>query len=110
MTCWLRILALLGCVIATPAEAASGLASVISHQTRTASGERYRGNDMVAAHRSLPFGTRVKVSHGSRSVVVRIVDRGPFVQGRVLDLSYAAARHLGMLRAGVSRVIYEVVK
>lgn len=60
------------------------------HGQITASGERFNTYAMTAAHRSLPFGTRVRVTHGGRSVVVRINDRGPFVAGRDLDLSYAA--------------------
>jgi len=62
---------------------------------KTASGERFNPNALTAAHRSLPFGTRVKVTHKGRSVVVRINDRGPFVRGRSIDLSRAAARKIG---------------
>lgn len=72
----------------------------------TASGERFRPCKRTAAHKTLPFGTRVKVTNLSngRTVVVRINDRGPFVEGRIIDLSKAAARQLGMLQAGVVRV------
>ena len=75
----------------------SGIASVYSNQ-RTASGERMRPDTMTAAHRTLPFGTQVTVYNhrNGRSAVVRINDRGPFVRGRVIDLSPAAARALGM--------------
>ncbi len=75
----------------------SGIASVYS-DSRTASGEAMIAGGMTAAHRSLPFGTRVTVvnRHNGRSVVVRITDRGPFVRGRVIDLSPAAARALGV--------------
>ena len=75
----------------------SGIASVYNDQ-RTASGERMRPDTMTAAHRSLPFGTQVTVfnRHNGRSAVVRINDRGPFVRGRVIDLSPAAARALGI--------------
>lgn len=71
---------------------------------RTASGERFNTNDLTAAHRSLPFGTRVLVKNNKtgRSVVVRINDRGPFARGRVIDLSRAAAKAVGM--AGVAPV------
>jgi rare lipoprotein A len=62
---------------------------------------------MTAAHRTLPFGTKVRVTHGSRSVVVTINDRGPFIRGRVLDLSTGAARVIGL--PGVGRVTAEVV-
>ncbi|WP_119060084.1 septal ring lytic transglycosylase RlpA family protein [Dichotomicrobium thermohalophilum] len=73
---------------------------------RTASGVRFNPNDMVAAHRSLPFGSRVRVTdrRTGRSVSVKIVDRGPYARGRVIDMSKAAARKLGFLRRGVTRV------
>lgn len=86
-----------------------GLASYYAdrfHGRQTASGERYDRNAYTAAHRRLPFGTKVQVTRldtGS-SVEVRINDRGPFVTGRVIDLSYAAAKKLGMLRKGVASV------
>lgn len=73
------------------------------HGKRTASGETYDMHKLTAAHRTLPFGTRVLVTHleTGRSVEVRINDRGPFVATRVLDLSYAAARRLGAVGDGV---------
>jgi rare lipoprotein A len=64
---------------------------------------------MTAAHRSLPFGTKLRVTHGGSSVIVTINDRGPFVRGRVLDLSTGAARAIGLTGAGVGRVTAEVV-
>ncbi|WP_338939782.1 septal ring lytic transglycosylase RlpA family protein [Paraburkholderia sp. 22B1P] len=68
---------------------------------RTANGERYDGHALTAAHRTLPFGTYVRVTSLStaKSIVVRINDRGPFVKGRIIDLSYAAASALGLTRA-----------
>jgi rare lipoprotein A len=89
--------------------AQSGMASVHSGG-RTASGEYTRSQEMTAAHRSLPFGTKVRViNHRTgRSVVVRINDRGPFVRERVIDVTPAAARELGF--SGVTRVSLEVVK
>ncbi|HPG24587.1 MAG TPA: septal ring lytic transglycosylase RlpA family protein [Myxococcota bacterium] len=80
----------------------------------TASGERYDPRALTAAHRSLPFGSvvrveRVDASHGKRAVQVRINDRGPFVDGRIIDLSGAAADELGMKQAGVVRVRIELV-
>ena len=77
---------------------------------KTASGERFRIYKRTAAHRTLPFDTRVKVINlqNGRSVVVRVNDRGPFVEGRIIDLSRAAARALGMLRDGVVEVRIEV--
>jgi rare lipoprotein A len=84
-----------------------GLASVYSGG-RTASGESMRAGGLTAAHPSLPFGTRVRVTnnHTGRSVVVRINDRGPFVRGRVIDLSPAAAQAIGV--SGVSSVSLHV--
>ncbi len=90
------------------ASAQSGIASVYSGG-RTANGERMVSGALTAAHRSLPFGTMVRVTnnHTGRSVVVRINDRGPFVRGRVIDLSPAAARALGF--SGLANVTLNVV-
>ncbi len=79
------------------------------HGRRTASGEIFNSNSMTAAHKTLPFGTRVKVTsrRTGRSVVVRINDRGPFVRGRIIDLSKASARRLGV--AGLSSVTLTVI-
>jgi rare lipoprotein A len=72
---------------------------------KTASGERFNPSDYTAAHRTLPFGSRVRVTNAAgQSVVVRINDRGPFHGGRVIDLSQAAAADLGIVRAGSGRV------
>jgi rare lipoprotein A len=70
---------------------------------KTASGERYNVDELTCAHRTLPFNTLLQVSNpqNDSTVVVRVNDRGPFTRGRHLDLSYAAAKQLGMLRAGV---------
>lgn len=91
-------------LVSTPGFAASqcGRASWYALTSRTASGERMNPSAMTAAHRSLPFGTRVRVtnSNNGKSVVVRINDRGPFVKGRVIDLSKAAARELGFINSG----------
>ena len=78
------------------------------YATRTASGQRFNQEAMTAAHRTLPFGTRVKVTHAGRSVVVTINDRGPFIRGRVLDLSKGAARAVGLTGRGVGHVVAEV--
>ena len=90
--------ALVASTIAIPmaASAQSGIASVYSGG-RTANGETARASGLTAAHRSLPFGTMVRVTNqrSGRSVVVRINDRGPFVPGRVIDVTPAAARALG---------------
>ncbi len=79
---------------------------------KTASGERFDMNALTAAHRRLPFGTRVRVTNldNGKSVVVRINDRGPFKKSRVIDLSLAAARKIGMTATGTARVKLEVLK
>jgi rare lipoprotein A len=89
----------------------SGMASFYGNESgsKTASGARFNQSAMTCAHRSLPFGTKLRVSHGGRSVVVTVNDRGPFVRGRVLDLSTGAARAIGLTSAGVGRVTAEVV-
>lgn len=89
----------------------SGMASYYGNESgrRTASGQRFNQGAMTCAHRSLPFGTRLRVTHGGQSVVVTVNDRGPFVRGRVLDLSTGAARAIGLTGAGVGRVTAEVV-
>lgn len=88
---------------------AAGLASYYApkfHGRKTASGERYDKHELTAAHRRLPFGTIVHVVNlrNGKSVDVRINDRGPFIRGRIIDLSYAAAKQVGMLRDGVVKV------
>ncbi len=89
----------------------SGMASYYGNESgsRTASGQRFNQSAMTCAHRSLPFGTKLRVTHGGNSVVVTVNDRGPFVRGRVLDLSTGAARAIGLTGAGVGRVTAEVV-
>jgi len=79
------------------------------HGRRTASGEIYDEKDLTAAHRTLPFGTKVRVTHlaNGREVVVTINDRGPFTKGRVIDLSREAARRLHLLEDGIARVRIE---
>lgn len=94
--------------------AETGLASWYGkpfHGRRTASGERFDMHALTAAHRTLPFGSIVRVTdlESGRAVKVRINDRGPFRKDRIIDLSYAAARELGMLRRGVTRVGIDVL-
>ena len=88
-----------------------GTASFYFHGKRTANGERFNPQGLTAAHRSLPFGTKVKVTHrrSGKSVVVRINDRGPFAKKRIIDVSHGAAKRLGMVSAGVAPVIVEVL-
>jgi rare lipoprotein A len=116
----LGLLSLAGCATtggrlgAHGAPAEIGLASFYAHRFdghRTAGGEIYDENALTAAHPTLPFGTRVRVTNLSndRCVVVRINDRGPQARGRIIDLSRRAARELGCLREGVARVSVEVV-
>ncbi len=92
----------------------SGMASWYGgkwHGRKTANGERYNQESMTAAHRTLPFGTVVKVTNerNGRECQVRINNRGPFTKGRILDLSKAAARQLGMVGSGVAKIKMEVV-
>ncbi|MGE3876212.1 MAG: septal ring lytic transglycosylase RlpA family protein [Parvibaculaceae bacterium] len=89
-----------------PAEAQVGMASYYKHGRKTANGEYFNPNGYTAAHRSLKFGTRVRVTNlrNGRSVIVRINDRGPFVGGRIIDLSYGAARAVGLHDSGVAKV------
>ncbi len=81
------------------------------HGRKTASGETFNMYDMTAAHKKLPFGTKVRVTNlkNGQSVVVRINDRGPFVHGRIIDLSYAAAKEIGLVEMGVTKVRVEVL-
>jgi rare lipoprotein A len=99
----------MSCGAVVPALAQSGAASWYGSGHRTANGERFNPNGMTAAHRTLPFGTRVRVENRrtGRSVIVRINDRGPFVRGRIIDLSRGSARALGM--GGTSYVSLQVV-
>jgi len=94
---------------ATAGRSFSGVASFYGNESgsQTASGQRFDQNAMTCAHRSLPFGTKLRVSTGRRSVVVTVNDRGPFIRGRVLDLSKGAARVLGM--DGIAHVTAEVI-
>lgn len=89
----------------------AGVASFYGNEagSKTASGQRFNENDMTAAHRSLPFGTKLRVTHRGRSVVVTVNDRGPFIKGRVLDLSKGAARAVGLTSSGVGHVTAEVM-
>jgi len=81
------------------------------HGKTTASGETFDMNALTAAHRTLPFGTLVRVTQleNNRSIIVRINDRGPFIEGRVIDLSRAAAEQLQITRAGLAKVKVEII-
>lgn len=88
-----------------------GIASWYAESRGTANGERYNASSLTAAHRTLPFGTMVKVTNLSTNCVaeVRINDRGPFKKGRIIDVSKAAAKQLKMIGSGVASVQIEVV-
>ena len=109
------LVTLSGCtVLAPPREGLGGVASWYGarHQGRpTASGEPFDFYKLTAAHRTLSLGSRVRVTNleNGRSVVVRITDRGPYESGRIIDLSYTAAKALGMLERGLARVRLEVL-
>jgi len=79
---------------------------------KTSNGDIYSHKEFTAAHRQLPFGTKVKVSNiaNGKSVIVRINDRGPFAEGRIIDLSKAAAEQIDMIRTGTANVEIEIIK
>jgi rare lipoprotein A len=94
----------------TPSSAETGLASIYSyHGGKTASGEHARSADLTAAHRTLPFGTKVRITNHRNhyTVVVRINDRGPFKRGRVIDVTPAAASQLGF--SGLAQVTWDAI-
>ena len=100
-------------IVAQPVTANNvGMASYYKSGKRTANGERFNPNGLTAAHRSLPFGTKLKVTNPrtGRSVVVRVNDRGPFIRGRVIDLSLGAARVIGLTASGVGRISYTIIR
>ncbi|MGY4160784.1 rare lipoprotein A [Bradyrhizobium sp. USDA 4461] len=92
--------------------ASQGMASFYSDAQETASGEKFDGRELTAAHPTLPFGTKLRVTDvkTGRSVTVRVNDRGPYVPGRIVDVSYSAAQSLGMIGKGVANVRLDVVQ
>ncbi len=92
--------------------ASQGLASFYTEGTLTASGEKFDTHELTAAHPTLPFGTRLRVTDitTGRSVTVRVNDRGPYVPGRIVDVSYSAAASLGMLGRGLAKVKLDVIR
>jgi rare lipoprotein A len=94
------------------AHASLGLASYYEHGTRTASGEQFDASQLTAAHPTLPFGTRLRVTNVAtgQSVTVRVNDRGPYVPGRVVDVSHSAAQSLGLVGPGLAKVKLDVVQ
>jgi rare lipoprotein A len=108
------VLGWLGCAT-EPTHTLQGMASWYGHPHHgrlTASGQRFNMYDFTAAHRTLPFGSKVRVVHLSsgRSTVVTITDRGPFINDRVIDLSYAAARQIGLIGPGTGLVQLEILE
>jgi rare lipoprotein A len=100
---------------ATPAamtDGSVGIASFYKYEAKTANGEQFNPRELTAAHRTLPFGTRLRVTNVAtgQSVSVRINDRGPFIPGRVVDVSLSAAEVLGMVDRGITKVKLEVEK
>ena len=89
-----------------------GIASFYKYEAKTANGEQFNPRELTAAHRTLPFGTRLRVTNVAtgESVTVRVNDRGPFIAGRVVDVSLSAAEALGMVDRGISKVKLEVEK
>jgi rare lipoprotein A len=109
---FLFILGTLSVVFSASAQASStGYASYYKTGKWTANGESYNPHGLTAAHRNLPFGTRLKVTNlgNGKSVVVRVNDRGPFIKKRVIDLSYGAARIIGLTRSGIAKVSYTII-
>jgi len=120
-TAFLTLLSLAGCATTGGPQAMAGhraevgLASYYAphyHGARTASGRKQNNNALTAAHPTLPFGSRVRVTNlgNGRSVVVTVIDRGPFVRGRIIDVSRRAARELGFLRDGTAKVRVEALR
>ena len=93
----------------TPSE---GIASFYTEGTKTANGEKFNTHDLTAAHPTLPFGTRLRVTNVTtgQAVTVRVNDRGPYIQGRIVDVSYSAADALGMVGKGLANVKLDVVQ
>ncbi len=98
--------------VAAPHDARVGVASFYDEGSHTASGQKFDPNELTAAHPTLPFGTRLRVTNVSngRSVIVRVNDRGPFVPGRIVDVSHSAAQELDMVGRGTAKVKIDVVQ
>jgi rare lipoprotein A len=98
--------------LATLTDSSVGIASFYKYEAKTASGEQFNPRELTAAHRTLPFGTRLRVTNVAtgQSVTLRVNDRGPFIPGRVVDVSHSAAKELGMIDRGITKVRLEVEK
>lgn len=98
-------------LFAAPAQAAVGWASYYKSGHRTANGEAFKPMGFTCAHKHLPFGTKLKVTNlrNGKTVVVRVNDRGPFIKGRVIDLSLGAAKAIGLTASGVGKISFTVL-
>ncbi len=98
-------------LFAAPVHAATGWASFYKSGRLTANGEHFKPMGMTCAHRKLKFGTKLKVTNllNGRWVIVRVNDRGPFIPGRILDLSLGAARIIGLNAAGVAKISFTII-
>ncbi|MEI7674562.1 MAG: septal ring lytic transglycosylase RlpA family protein [bacterium] len=105
-----KALALGGLLLMTsPVKAEKVLSSWYDYGPLTANGEKFDKNSLTAAHKTLPFGTLLRVTYKDKSIVVRINDRGPFIRGRTLDLTIGAARQIGCVEIGLCWVDIEIV-
>lgn len=102
-------IAFLTALISTNLHAETCNASWYSAGTRTANGEHFNSNGMTVAHKSLPFGTVMRVSYKDKFIIVRVNDRGPFIAGRCIDLAKGAAAKLGLISVGAARVKFNIV-
>jgi rare lipoprotein A len=98
-------------LFAAPVHAATGWASFYKSGRLTANGERFKPMGLTCAHRKLAFGTKLKVTNlrNGRSVIVRVNDRGPFIRGRILDLSLGAAKVIGLNASGVAEISFTII-
>lgn len=105
---------LAGCqtVDSKPLNTSTVVSSWYQHGARTASGQRFDPNGLSAAHRTLPFGTKLRLTnpHNGKSIIVTVNDRGPFIRGTGLDVSRGAARQLGFIRQGKTRLQMQVMR
>jgi rare lipoprotein A len=106
------VIAIVSCMTIEAIAGQIGMASYYKRGRMTASGEKFNPQGLTAAHRTLPFGTKVRVVNvrSGKSVIVRINDRGPFIRGRIIDLALGAARAVGLHRAGVAKVRIDILK
>lgn len=105
---WFLIPALLA-LSCVSVDAATVKASWYYEGSITANGERFNPNGMTVAHKTLPFGTKLRLTYKGKSIIVRVNDRGPFIKGRTLDLSRGAAKALGCIKVGVCVVNMEII-